>query len=156
MKPWLYTSGGNIISVQVKHSMIIYAFCIFMNRLHQQVENEYGSYFACDYNYMRHLRTLFRLFLGKETVLFTTDGNTDKEMRCGTLEGLYATIDFGTGYCSDYLHIIIIIIISLHNGTCFKFPIVSLPTENNVTDAFRRQRRFEPRGPLVCPLQKKI
>lgn len=61
------------------------------------MENEYGSYFACDYNYMRHLRTLFRLFLGEETVLFTTDGNTDKEMTCGTLEGLYATIDFGTG-----------------------------------------------------------
>ncbi|XP_003962025.1 beta-galactosidase-1-like protein [Takifugu rubripes] len=97
MKPWLYINGGNIISVQV--------------------ENEYGSYFACDYNYMRHLRTLFRWFLGEETVLFTTDGNTDREMTCGTLEGLYATIDFGT--------------------------------ENNVTDAFGRQRRFEPSGPLV-------
>ncbi len=62
-----------------------------------QVENEYGSYFACDYNYMRHLRILFRLFLGEDVILFTTDGNTDKEMICGTLEGLYATIDFGTG-----------------------------------------------------------
>ncbi len=62
-----------------------------------QVENEYGSYFACDYNYIRHLRTLFRLFLGEDVILFTTDGNTDKEMICGTLEGLYATIDFGTG-----------------------------------------------------------
>lgn len=101
MKPWLYINGGNIISVQVPHSVIIYAFYILMNCLHQQVENEYGSYFACDYNYMRHLRTLFRLFLGEETVLFTTDGNTDKEMSCGTLEGLYATIDFGTGYCND-------------------------------------------------------
>lgn len=61
------------------------------------MENEYGSYYACDYNYMRHLRTLFRFFLGEDTVLFTTDGNTDKEMRCGTLQGLYATVDFGTG-----------------------------------------------------------
>ncbi|KAM4608570.1 beta-galactosidase-1-like protein [Polymixia lowei] len=97
VKPWLYTSGGNIISVQV--------------------ENEYGSYYACDYNYMRHLRTLFRFFLGEDTVLFTTDGNTDKELTCGTLEGLYATIDFGT--------------------------------DTNITKAFKRQRRFEPRGPLV-------
>ncbi|KAM7407558.1 hypothetical protein PAMA_003331 [Pampus argenteus] len=97
MRPWLYINGGNIISVQV--------------------ENEYGSYFACDYNYMRHLQTLFRLFLGEDTVLFTTDGNTDKEMACGSLEGLYATIDFGTA--------------------------------NNITDAFARQRRFEPQGPLV-------
>uniref|UniRef100_A0A3Q2QFV0 Galactosidase, beta 1-like n=1 Tax=Fundulus heteroclitus TaxID=8078 RepID=A0A3Q2QFV0_FUNHE len=76
IKPWLFINGGNIITVQV--------------------ENEYGSYFACDYNYMRHLRTLFRFFLGEEVVLFTTDGNTDKEMKCGTLDGMYATVDFGT------------------------------------------------------------
>lgn len=97
MRPWLYINGGNIITVQV--------------------ENEYGSYFACDYNYMRHLRALFRFFLGEDTVLFTTDGNTDKEMKCGTLEGLYATVDFGT--------------------------------DTNITNAFARQRRFEPQGPLV-------
>uniref|UniRef100_A0A671K6E3 Beta-galactosidase-like n=1 Tax=Sinocyclocheilus anshuiensis TaxID=1608454 RepID=A0A671K6E3_9TELE len=97
MRLWLYQNGGNIISVQV--------------------ENEYGSYFACDYNYMRHLHTLFRLFLGEDVILFTTDGNTDKEMICGTLEGLYATIDFGT--------------------------------DTNITAAFIRQRRFEPKGPLV-------
>ncbi|XP_038576307.1 beta-galactosidase-1-like protein isoform X2 [Micropterus salmoides] len=97
IKPWLYIHGGNIITVQV--------------------ENEYGSYYACDYNYMRHLRTLLRFFLGENIVLFTTDGNTDKEMACGTLEGLYATIDFGT--------------------------------DTNITEAFKRQRRFEPRGPLV-------
>ncbi|XP_071774487.1 beta-galactosidase-1-like protein [Centroberyx gerrardi] len=97
VKPWLYTNGGNIISVQV--------------------ENEYGSYYACDYNYIRHLRTLFRFFLGEDTLLFTTDGNTDKEMTCGSLEGLYATVDFGT--------------------------------DTNISQAFKRQRRFEPRGPLV-------
>lgn len=97
VKPWLYSNGGNIISVQV--------------------ENEYGSYFACDYNYMRHLLTLFRFFLGENTVLFTTDGNTDREMTCGTLEGLYATIDFGT--------------------------------DTSISTAFKRQRRFEPKGPLV-------
>ncbi|XP_068185091.1 beta-galactosidase-1-like protein [Antennarius striatus] len=97
IRPWLYINGGNIITVQV--------------------ENEYGSYFACDYNYLRHLRALFRFFLGEDVVLFTTDGNTDRELTCGTLEGLYATVDFGTN--------------------------------NNVTEAFQRQRRFEPRGPLV-------
>uniref|UniRef100_A0A8C9TER8 Galactosidase, beta 1-like n=1 Tax=Scleropages formosus TaxID=113540 RepID=A0A8C9TER8_SCLFO len=97
VKPWLYGNGGNILSVQV--------------------ENEYGSYFACDYNYMRHLRALFRYFLGDDTILFTTDGNTNREMTCGTLQGLYATIDFGT--------------------------------DTNASVAFDRQRRFEPRGPLV-------
>lgn len=123
--------------------------CIFMSCLHQQVENEYGSYFACDYNYMRHLRTLFRLFLGEETVLFTTDSNTDKEMSCGTLEGLYATIDFGTGQCSASRHAALQSWGSLNS-------LISLPTDTNVTDAFRQQRRFEPRGPLVCPLQNRI
>lgn len=97
IKPRLYINGGNIISVQV--------------------ENEYGSYHMCDYNYMRQLRSLFRYFLGEDTILFTVDGNTDKEMTCGSLQGIYATIDFGT--------------------------------ENNISDAFARQRRFEPRGPLV-------
>ncbi|KAF3843093.1 hypothetical protein F7725_001942, partial [Dissostichus mawsoni] len=100
MRPWLYINGGNIITVQV--------------------ENEYGSYFACDYNYMRHLRALFSFFLGEDTVLFTTDGNTEKEMKCGTLEGLYATVDFGT--------------------------------DTNITNAFDRQRRFEPQGPLSSTL----
>lgn len=94
---WLYSRGGNIITVQV--------------------ENEYGSYFACDFNYLRHLRMIFQSFLGETTVLFTTDGNTDHEMTCGSLQGFYATVDFGT--------------------------------DTNVTDAFNRQRRFEPRGPLV-------
>ncbi|XP_069473009.1 beta-galactosidase-like [Ambystoma mexicanum] len=75
MKPWLYQNGGNIISVQV--------------------ENEYGSYFACDYNYLRHLKAKFESILGKEVVLFTTDGNSEKELRRGTLEGMYATVDFG-------------------------------------------------------------
>ncbi|KAK9410435.1 beta-galactosidase-1-like [Crotalus adamanteus] len=76
IKPHLYQNGGNIISVQV--------------------ENEYGSYYACDYDYMRHLLAVFRLYLGKEIVLFTTDGLKESELRCGTLQDLYATVDFGS------------------------------------------------------------
>uniref|UniRef100_A0A670JUC4 Galactosidase beta 1 like n=1 Tax=Podarcis muralis TaxID=64176 RepID=A0A670JUC4_PODMU len=75
IKPHLYHNGGNIISVQV--------------------ENEYGSYYACDYNYMRHLLGVFRASLGEEVVLFTTDGTSASELKCGTLQGLYATVDFG-------------------------------------------------------------
>ncbi|XP_033016218.1 beta-galactosidase-1-like protein isoform X2 [Lacerta agilis] len=75
IKPHLYHNGGNIISVQV--------------------ENEYGSYYACDYNYMRHLLAVFRAYLGKEVVLFTTDGTSAPELKCGALQGLYATVDFG-------------------------------------------------------------
>lgn len=71
--PWLYHNGGNIISIQV--------------------ENEYGSYRACDVSYMRHLAGLFRAFLGDKILLFTTDG--PEGLTCGSLEGLYTTVDFG-------------------------------------------------------------
>ncbi|KAK0685320.1 BGAL galactosidase, partial [Pygoscelis papua] len=77
IKPRLYQHGGNIISVQV--------------------ENEYGSYYACDYEYLRHLLGSFRALLGNEVLLFTTDGTRAEELRCGTLQGLYATVDFGPG-----------------------------------------------------------
>ncbi|KAF7217963.1 beta-galactosidase [Nothobranchius furzeri] len=75
IKPHLYPNGGPIITVQV--------------------ENEYGSYIACDYNYMRHLTQLFRSHLGDEVVLFTTDGGGVNYLKCGSLQGLYATVDFG-------------------------------------------------------------
>ncbi|KAM3624499.1 uncharacterized protein V6R79_024275 [Siganus canaliculatus] len=77
VKPYLYQNGGPIITVQV--------------------ENEYGSYFACDYNYMRHLTQLFRFHLGDEVVLFTTDGGGVNYLKCGSIQGLYATVDFGAG-----------------------------------------------------------
>ncbi|NXI54523.1 BGAL galactosidase, partial [Chloroceryle aenea] len=77
MRPHLYENGGPIIMVQV--------------------ENEYGSYFACDYDYLRSLLKLFRQNLGDEVVLFTTDGASQFHLKCGALQGLYATVDFAPG-----------------------------------------------------------
>ncbi|XP_039541610.1 beta-galactosidase isoform X1 [Pimephales promelas] len=77
IKRYLYQNGGPIITVQV--------------------ENEYGSYFACDFDYMRHLSLLFRAHLGDEAVLFTTDGAGVGYLKCGSLQGIYATVDFGPG-----------------------------------------------------------
>ena len=77
MKPLLYENGGPIISVQV--------------------ENEYGSYPACDATYMSHLKDKFRDYLGPDVVLFTTDGAGDGFLKCGYTQGLYATVDFGPG-----------------------------------------------------------
>uniref|UniRef100_A0A8C4QI85 Beta-galactosidase n=2 Tax=Eptatretus burgeri TaxID=7764 RepID=A0A8C4QI85_EPTBU len=77
VKPFLYQNGGPIITVQV--------------------ENEYGSYFACDHSYMRSLVQLFRLHLGPDVVLFTTDGAGASYLKCGTIQGAYATVDFGPG-----------------------------------------------------------
>lgn len=77
MKPLLYQNGGPIITVQV--------------------ENEYGSYFSCDYDYLRFLQKRFRYYLGDSVLLFTTDGAHKKFLQCGALQGLYATVDFGVG-----------------------------------------------------------
>ncbi|XP_072880344.1 beta-galactosidase [Hemitrygon akajei] len=77
VKKFLYQNNGPIITVQV--------------------ENEYGSYFACDYDYLRHLLKLFRKYLGNEIILFTTDGTAREFVKCGTLQGMYATVDFGPG-----------------------------------------------------------
>uniref|UniRef100_A0A8C4KNQ9 Galactosidase beta 1 like n=1 Tax=Dromaius novaehollandiae TaxID=8790 RepID=A0A8C4KNQ9_DRONO len=124
IKPRLYQNGGNIISVQV--------------------ENEYGSYYACDYNYLRHLLGTFRALLGHDVLLFTTDGTQADELRCGTLQGLYATVDFGPGApwkrrrigdggpASDLLQ-----------------PLFVISAGSNITEAFGAQRRVQPKGPLV-------
>lgn len=76
MKPLLYENGGPIISVQV--------------------ENEYGSYYTCDHAYMEHLKDTFRAHLGKNVVLFTTDGYSDSMLKCGGIPELYRTVDFGS------------------------------------------------------------
>lgn len=60
-----------------------------------QIENEYGSYFACDYDYLRYLREKALAYLGQEVILITTDGSGDGYLKCGNLEGVYATVDFG-------------------------------------------------------------
>lgn len=75
VKPLLYENGGPIIMVQV--------------------ENEYGSFYTCDQNYMKHLESTFRQYLGPNVVLFTTDGAGDGYLKCGTIPSLYATVDFG-------------------------------------------------------------
>ncbi|XP_069111567.1 beta-galactosidase-like isoform X2 [Argopecten irradians] len=99
VKPLLYINGGPIITVQV--------------------ENEYGSYFACDHTYTEHLRDKVISHLGKDVVLFTTDNAIDPFIKCGKIPGVYSTIDFG-------------------------ITELEKPTEK-----FKHQRKFEPKGPLV-------
>lgn len=107
--PWLYHNGGNIISIQVpvesslgkgKVGSLIFSdpWLSSVSFPPPQVENEYGSYRACDVSYMRHLAGLFRAFLGDRILLFTTDG--PEGLTCGSLEGLYTTVDFGPGLLS--------------------------------------------------------
>lgn len=79
VKPLLYQNGGPILMVQV--------------------ENEYGSYYACDRNYTAMVRDLLRKYLGEDVVLFTTDGNTDSYLKCGTVDGVYPTVRRSRSSC---------------------------------------------------------
>lgn len=78
IRPLLYANGGPIIAVQI--------------------ENEYGSYSdkACDFSYMACLRDLVRHDLGRDVILYTTDGADDENLKCGKVDGAYTTVDFGT------------------------------------------------------------
>uniref|UniRef100_A0A0B7ART6 Beta-galactosidase n=1 Tax=Arion vulgaris TaxID=1028688 RepID=A0A0B7ART6_9EUPU len=74
VKPYLYNNGGPVIMVQI--------------------ENEYGSYFACDSIYMSYLLKKVKSLLG-DVVVYTTDGCGLHYLYCGKSEGAYATVDFG-------------------------------------------------------------
>lgn len=67
LAPHLYGRGGPIIMVQV--------------------ENEYGSYYSCDFSYLNWLRDLFKRHVKDDAVLFTTDGASSNFLKCGKIEG---------------------------------------------------------------------
>ncbi|XP_077520537.1 beta-galactosidase-like [Amblyomma americanum] len=77
VRPLLINNGGPIIMVQV--------------------ENEYGSFSACDSAYMAHLRDLAWAQLGRDVTLFTVDVDNDNMLKCGAVQGTLTTVDFGTG-----------------------------------------------------------
>ena len=78
IKPYLYKNGGPILMVQV--------------------ENEYGSYpNGCDFDYTAYLRDLVRKEFGDDVIIYTTDGYSDYYLKCGKIEGVFATVDFGPG-----------------------------------------------------------
>lgn len=79
--------GGGVYLVE-KHIYSEYSY---------QIENEYGSYKACDSNYTTRLRDIVKNIVGNAAVLYTTDGAGSSYLRCGKIEGVYATVDFGTG-----------------------------------------------------------
>lgn len=72
--PLLSTHGGPILAVQV--------------------ENEYGSY-GNDHAYLSYLRDGLEN-RGIDVLLFTSDGPTDEMLLGGTLDGVHATVNFGS------------------------------------------------------------
>ncbi|KDP40762.1 hypothetical protein JCGZ_24761 [Jatropha curcas] len=74
----LYDNGGPIVMVQI--------------------ENEYGSY-GHDKAYLHHLVKLAREHLGKNIILYTTDGGSRELLEKGTIRGdaVFSAVDFSTG-----------------------------------------------------------
>nr|VZI49787.1 unnamed protein product [Spirometra erinaceieuropaei] len=75
LHPYLYENGGPIIMVQL--------------------ENEYGSYVTCDQDYLSTLYEFARYQLGPNVILYTTDGPSMTDLKCGSSDRrLFTTIDF--------------------------------------------------------------
>ncbi len=74
LKPFLCTSGGPIIAMQI--------------------ENEYGSY-GNDKQYLAYLKNSMEL-RGMNVLLFTSDGPTDCMLQGGTLPEVFKTVNFGS------------------------------------------------------------
>lgn len=59
------------------------------------MENEYGSYYACDLDYKLWLRDLFKSYVKNKALLFTIDACIQSYFDCGPIPEVYATVDFG-------------------------------------------------------------
>jgi beta-galactosidase len=75
LRPLLCTNGGPIIAMQI--------------------ENEYGS-FGNDKAYLEYIRDAMRS-RGIDVLLFTSDGPEDHMLQGGTMDGVLATVNFGSG-----------------------------------------------------------
>jgi len=75
LKPLLCTNGGPIIGLQI--------------------ENEYGSY-GNDKEYLNYLKEAM-ISRGMDVLLFTSDGPEDSMLQGGIIDGVLATVNFGSG-----------------------------------------------------------
>ncbi|VDL83881.1 unnamed protein product [Schistocephalus solidus] len=81
LHPYLYENGGPIIMIQL--------------------ENEYGSYVTCDQDYLSTLYEFARYQLGPNVILYTTDGPSMNDLKCGSSDRrLFTTIDFNVSEAS--------------------------------------------------------
>ncbi|VDK37882.1 unnamed protein product [Taenia asiatica] len=100
LKPLIYQNGGPIIMIQL--------------------ENEYGSYITCDQEYLSALYEYARYVLGDEIILYTTDGSSTLQLKCGSSDRrLFATVDFG------------------------------IDGAKHPAETFKALEQFQPHGPLV-------
>lgn len=83
MERYLYGNGGPIIMVQV--------------------ENEYGL-FSCDQKYKEWMRDEVLKYVGDKAVIFTNDYQYEDVAKCGKIDNVLATIDFGPGKKDIWRH----------------------------------------------------
>ncbi|MEK4475233.1 beta-galactosidase family protein [Paenibacillus sp. FSL R7-0048] len=74
LRPLLSTNGGPVLALQV--------------------ENEYGS-FGSDKNYLNDLKAGM-IARGMDVLLFTSDGAEDHMLQGGMIDGVFATVNFGS------------------------------------------------------------
>jgi len=79
--------------------MLIFNLNLYLN---SKVENEYGSYYACDSNYKLWLRDLFKSYIKNNALLYTIDICEQKNFDCGPIPEVYATVDFGISSNGKY------------------------------------------------------
>lgn len=99
MRPYLYGNGGPIIMVQV--------------------ENEYGSFSACDRKYSLWLKQETEMYVKDKAVLFTNDGPGPEYLTCGKIPDVLATIDYRAA------------------------------SEQDMLERWKVFRKYQPQGPLV-------
>ena len=113
--------------------------------------------------YRQHLRDVFRAHLGSNAVLITTDGAGLNFLKCGAVDGVYATVDFGPGvlqfyefYFSDPIQFCIAygicaeqFIYTRVQGTNKCSSKIRNNLTGNASAGFSPMRKWNPKGPLV-------
>ncbi|KAK2167747.1 hypothetical protein NP493_1263g00055 [Ridgeia piscesae] len=91
---WLLREDGDV-KVRTMDSRYISAMDRWLNVFLPKMAPLF--YYANDRLYTLHLRNEFIRYLGKDVLLFTTDGASIGYLNSGTIDGVYATVDFAPG-----------------------------------------------------------
>lgn len=122
LQRFLYGNGGPIIMVQV--------------------ENEYGA-FACDNKYSIWLRDETKKYVADNAVLFTNDIIRDADLKCGKIEDVLATLDFGVGNEKSIMEKNLNKKYVIFNDSFFT------ASKSQIETYWKLLRAHQPKGPLV-------
>lgn len=108
MEKFLYGNGVPVILVQVENEYGVFKKCdkIYLNWLRDETR-EYPLAFNASKKWPQPIQTfLSEKYVQNKAVLFTIDiPNTFDEMKCGYIDGVFATTDFGIDRAHEMDHI---------------------------------------------------